>query len=410
MDGALTGIGAARRDTTPLRRAMRAPQFRWLFAAQTVSRWGDTFSAVALVIVVYRLTGSGRGVVAVVALEILPVLLFGFVAGTVVDRLPRRQVMIAADISRAAVALGLAMLHNQLWAVYAAAFTLSALSVFFSPAAASTVPALVEEADVVGANSALWSAAVVSQIALAPVAGALVAGVGAGPAFALNAVSFAASAALLTRLADTTPPRHETRARWAEATEGFRVVRTDRFLLTLVWVQTLAALSAGGTSALLVVLAAEHLEVGPARFGVLIAAIGVGAGLGPLLLQRVAREARSPVWLYGPYLLRGVVDFALAGFRNFSVAVGALVAYGVGTSTGMVTYNSVLQTTVPERVRGRVFALYDVIWASARLISLGAGGLLADALGVRAVYVVGGALLVLAGALGLARSRSPVLA
>jgi MFS family permease len=91
------------------------------------------------------------------------------------------------------------------------------------------------------------------------------------------------------------------------------------------------------------------------------------------------------------------------------LALGALALYGVGTSTGNVTYNSVLQTTVPDRLRGRVFAFYDVVWQSARLVSIGVGGVLADQVGITAVYLFGAALLALAGALGLARLRAPDL-
>jgi len=189
-----------RPEPSPLIRALCSPGFRQFFAARTISQWGDTFNAVAIVILVYRITGSGLKVGGAVAFEIAPVLLLGFVAGAAVDRLSRRRVLVTADLVRAGIAALLAVFHSQLWTVYAAAFGLSAFSVFFHPAAASVLPALVGEVGVVGANSAVWSAAVISQIALAPTAGALVASAGAGPAFALNAVSFLASAALLTRL------------------------------------------------------------------------------------------------------------------------------------------------------------------------------------------------------------------
>ncbi len=155
-------------------RALANPQFQRLLAPQTVSRWGDTFNSVALVILVYRLTGSGLQVAATVAFEIAPALLFGFIAGAVVDRRPRRQVMIAADLGRVLVALVLSAFGGQLAVLYAGAFLLSTFSVFFNPAAASVLPAIVDD-DLVGANSAVWSAAVISQIVLAPVAGALVA-------------------------------------------------------------------------------------------------------------------------------------------------------------------------------------------------------------------------------------------
>ncbi len=386
-----------------LRRALQRPGFRRLFAAQTVSRWGDTFNSVALVILVYRLTGSGVKVAATVAFEIVPVVLLGFVAGAIVDRYSRRRVMVVADLGRAAVALTLVVSHDQLAVVYAAAFLLSAFSVFFNPAAASVLPTLVPDSEVVGANSAVWSAAVISQIALAPLAGALVAFAGPGPAFAINASTFLISAAFLpsSGRAPVPPTKHLT-----DIAEGLRTIRASRFLATLAGVQGLAALSAGATSALLVVLAEEHLDVGAGGFGFLIAAIGVGAGFGPLVLHRFIDDVRRPVFLYGPYLLRGAVDVVLAVSRSFGVALGALAMYGVGTSTGNVTYNSVLQTTVPDRLRGRVFAFYDVTWQTGRLASIGIGGVLADTFGVVAVYWAGGLLLAAAGTLGLTAGRT----
>ncbi|HET7487745.1 MAG TPA: MFS transporter [Acidimicrobiales bacterium] len=394
-----------RSSPSPLRKALRHPRFRRLFAASTVSRWGDTFSSVALVVLVYRLTGSGLRVGATVAFEIAPVLLFGFLAGAVADRVPRRRVMVAADLGRAAIALALALFGtSSLAAVYAAAFGMSALTVFFNPAAASAVPALVEGDELVGANAALWSGAVVSQIALAPLAGVLVAWAGPGPAFVVNAASFAVSAALLAGLVLPAAVVPQGR-RPADVTGGLRVVMADPFLRLLAGVQALAALSAGATSALLVVLAGERLGAGAGRFGLLIGAIGVGAGLGPLVLQRVVDDVRRPGFLFGPYLLRGAVDLVLAATTSFAVALGALAAYGVGTSTGMVTWNSVLQAGVEDRVRGRVFAFYDVVWQSARLVSIAAGGLLADAAGVGAVYVLGAFLLLAAGSLGLVGGR-----
>lgn len=394
-------------STSPLGRALRSGPFRRFFAARTVSQWGDTFNSVAIVILVYRLTGSGLRVGATVAFEILPVLLFGLVAGAVVDRLPRRRILVAADLGRAGIAGLLAVYSHNLPVVYAAAFGLSAFGVFFAPAAASVVPALVAGDAVVGANSAVWSAAVVSQIALAPAAGGLVAAAGAAPAFTINAVSFLASAALLVRLKLPTRPVGPPTRRLAELTEGLKAVRASRFLATLAGVQALAALSAGATSALLVVLAERHLHVGAGHFGLLIAAIGVGAGFGPLLFQRVVHDIRRPGWLFGPYLLRGAVDVTLATTTSFAVAAGSLAVYGVGTSTGNVVYNTVLQTGLPDRIRGRVFALYDVVWQSSRLVSIGVGGVLADAFGITVVYVIGGALLLTAGTLGILRAGVP---
>jgi hypothetical protein len=111
------------------------PAYCRLFAAQTVSRWGDTFNLVALVVLVFRLTGSGLGVSGVVVAEIAPVLLVAPVAGVMIDRLPRVRVLVAADVWRMALATALPLVDQHLLAVYAAAFGLAAGAVFFNPAA-----------------------------------------------------------------------------------------------------------------------------------------------------------------------------------------------------------------------------------------------------------------------------------
>jgi len=385
-----------------LRAVLARPAYRRLFAAQTISRWGDTFNTIALVVLVFRLTGSGLGVTGAVVAEIAPVLLLAPVAGAVIDRLPRVRVLIAADLWRMTLA-ALPLVDQHIVAVYAVAFGLAAGGVVFNPAASSLLPSIVDEDELVAANSGLWSAAVISQIALAPLAGALVAAVGVAPAFLVNAASFAVSALLLVGLRLPGQPAATAAGSWlARIGEGARLLVADRLLRLLALVQLLAALSAGATSALLVVLAGRQLRVGPDGFGLLLAAIGVGAALGPLLLARLVSNPRRPPLVFGPLLLRGLVDLVLATTRSLAVAMGALVVYGVGTSTGMVTYNSLLQAEVAPEVRGRVFAGFDLLWQAGRLASLVLGGVAADALGIRAVYYLGGALLLVAGAIGFA--------
>jgi MFS family permease len=331
------------------------------------------------------------------------VLLLAPLAGAVIDRLPRVRVLIVADLWRTALAAVLLLVDQHLAAVYAVAFGLAAGGVFFNPAASSVLPNVVDDDELFAANSGLWSAAVISQIALAPLAGALVATVGVGPAFLVNAASFAASALLLAGLRLPGPPAPTAAGSWlGRVGEGARLLVADRLLRLLALVQLLAALSAGATSALLVVLAGHQLRVGPDGFGLLLAAIGVGAALGPLLLARLVSNPRRPAWVFGPLVLRGLVDLVLATTRNLTVAMGALAVYGVGTSTGMVTYNSLLQAEVAGELRGRVFAGLDLLWQAGRLTSLVLGGVAADAMGIRAVYYLGGLLLLVAGAIGFA--------
>lgn len=375
------------------------PEFRRIFLAHSVSRGGDAFNTVALVVLVFALTGSGRGVAATVAFEVAPVLLLGPIAGTIADRYPRRKVMIAADLARAVLVFALVVSHTSTATAFAVAFGLSTGSLLFNPAAASLVPDVVGADDLITANSALWTTAVASQIALAPLAGAVIATFGVGAAFAVNAASYVLSATFLTLLRAGRDPGDITMAGWTAVREGMRTVRSHPLLARLAIVQVLASLSAGATSGLLVVLAADRFDVGPSGFGLLLGAIGVGAVLGPALLRR-SIEPADRRWLFGPYVMRGGVDLVLAATTSPVLASGSLVAYGVSTSTGMIAYQSTLQTEVPDRIRGRVFALFDVLWNAARLVSLGAGGLLADAIGIRSVYLLGGLLLLIAAVVG----------
>jgi len=138
-----------------------------------------------------------------------------------------------------------------------------------------------------------------------------------------------------------------------------------------------------------------------AGFAWFIEAIGVGALLGPLIPNAFAADYRSGRWLYLPYAIRGVGDVLLAVVTPVPAALVLLFVYGLNTSTGMVVFNSTLQTQVPDGLRGRTFTLFDMTWGACRLISLVLGGLVADAAGIQPLYWAGGALLIMAGAVGL---------
>lgn len=383
--------------------------FRQLLVAHAISRAGDAFNTVALVVLVFRLTGSGLGVAGTVMFEVLPLVLLAPVAGLLIDRLPRRSLMVTADLARAALVGVLALWHSNIALAYAVALGVATATVVFNPAATSAVPDVVRRDELVRANSALWTVAVLIQIAVAPLAGGLIAVAGVGPAFAVNAVSFLLSAAFLMRLRLRRHISADTYAGWSAISAGYQTVRRHPLLARLAVAQLLAALSAGATSGLLIVLAVERFGVGPTGFGFLLGAIALGAALGPLLLRRRIQPSQ-PRWLFGPLLLRGVVDLVLALIRQPIAAGAALGAYGMATSTGTVAFQSTIQTETPADVRGRAFTLYDALWNGARLVSLGLGGILADAAGIQSVYLVGAALMVAAGLVGFSiRSHgSPV--
>jgi len=213
---------------------------------------------------------------------------------------------------------------------------------------------------------------------------------------------FAISAGLLRGLRAGEQPRPvATTSIWNQGREALVLLAGDRLLRALALAQALAALSAGATSALLVLLAGRRLHTTGTGYGLLLAAIGVGAFTGPLLATRLSAHARRSQLVFGAFGLRGLVDLALATVTALPAALGALAFYGLATSTGNVTFSSLIQTHVPDGLRGRVFSAFDLIWQSMRLASLLLGGALADTAGIRAVYYTGAALLLGAALTGL---------
>src|SRR5215208_2296631 len=178
---------------------VRSSRYFPLWLGQLVSNFGDTLHYIALVVLVFQLTGQGLAVAAMVVAEIVPVLLLGPVAGVVIDRFSRKAVLVGADLVRAALVLSL-LWPQGAWHAYLVAAGLAAGNTFFNPTVQAVIPALTTEQQRLAANSVSWSTGRLVQIVAAAVAGGLIALVGTGPAFAVNAASFAVSAALVATL------------------------------------------------------------------------------------------------------------------------------------------------------------------------------------------------------------------
>jgi predicted MFS family arabinose efflux permease len=159
---------------------------------------------------------------------------------------------------------------------------------------------------------------------------------------------------------------------------------------------------------MLVVLAERHFRQPPEAFAWLIGAIGAGALIGPLIPNALARDYRNARWLFVPYIIRGIGDVLIAVFTPLPIALLILFVYGLSTSTGMVVFSSTIQGAIPDALRGRVFTLLDVSWSTMRLASLAIGAVIVDRFRIEPLYWIGGALLVLAGVLGLMVLDAPL--
>jgi hypothetical protein len=286
---------------------------------------------------------------------------------------------------------------------------IAAGNTFFNPTIQAIIPVLTSANQRLAANLVSWSTGRLVQILASAVAGGLIGLTGTRVIFGIDALTFVISALLIVQL--VIPPhagqigteaRRGLRGYLADARAGLAFALHDRFISRVLLIQALASLATGATSALLVVLAERHLQLPPAGFAWLIGAIGVGALLGPLVPNALARNYRDARWLFLPYVICGFGDVLLATLTPLPIALLILFVYRLNTSAGMVVFNSVLQESVPEAVRGRIFTLLDITWNAMRLLSLALGGVLVDLVGVRWVFWGGGMLLMIAGAFGLA--------
>lgn len=371
--------------------------FRRVYGAQLISFAGDWFLTVPLLGLVFELTGSELATTAVFVAESMPMFLLSPLAGLVADRVDRKLVMVAADVARAAAALALVMvddLHSP-----ALAFVLVALvasgSAFFFPASNGALPNLVDDADLSTASVLIGSAWGTMAAVGAALGGTVAALVGRDVAFSVDAASFLISAWLILRVRKpfSRGGRVGHPGFLASLREAVGYARDHPQVAALLTSKSGFALVAGAI-AVFPLISIELFDAGDRGTGLLYGARGLGALIGPLLVKR---------WLgHSDRLMVGSIGYAVAiwglCYMLLSLAPGlgwAVVAVatahlGGGVEWAMSTYG--LQRTVPDEVRGRIFSFDFGALTLTMSISFLVAGALAEAIGVRGVVAVSGAL------------------
>jgi MFS family permease len=353
--------------------------FRKLWFGQIVSECGDWLQFIALLSL---FPTSSEGVTALAGLfivRLVPWIVWAPIAGTIADKLSRRNVMIAADLGRALVVLGYLGVRGpeDTWLVYALAFAQESLSAFFEPARSAAIPQIVEPKALLAANSlsgATWSA----MLALGgSLGGLLVATVGTRAAMIVDSLTFVVSAGILASI--SIPPVSRAPDEVAEADPtGLRAMRDGLRYLSRSRPQAFAALvkAMWGTSGGIVLLYSVYANQVFAKSGrapavstgVLYAARGVGALVGPLVARRVLGESipglrRS---IQAAFLVEAAAIAGLAFTDHLLVATLLVLVAHAGGSTIWVGSTQLLQLTVPNRFQGRVFAV-ELAWLTATM-------------------------------------------
>lgn len=391
-----------------LLRALRHRNYRIFMGGQLISLIGTWMQTVAESWLVYRLTGSALLLGLAGFANRIPIFLLSPIGGAVADRYSRHRIVIATQVASMILAAALAALTLthlvRIWHLMTIAALLGVVNAFDIPGRQSFVVELVAREDLQNAialNSSMFNGA---RVVGPAIAGVLVAAVGEGWCFFANAVSYiAVIIGLLLMQVPRTPAAARPTSAVAHVMEGFRFVSRSRPILALLLLLGLISLMGTPYSVLMPIIADQTFHSGARGLGILMGASGVGALLGALsLASRVSLRG------YGRTIAFAAIGFGLSliafsTVRSFWLGVAFLLPVGFAMMTQMAASNTLIQSMIPNELRGRVMAVYSMMFMGMAPIGALLAGSLAGWLGATTTVAAGGAFCIVGGLLFLQR-------
>ena len=374
--------------------------FRLFFGGQVVSVTGTWMQSVASALLVYKLTGSGVALGVQGALNFGPLLVFGVWGGLLADRRDKRRILVVTQSAFALLAFALWGLVAtgvvRLWMVYALSFVQGLVTAADNPARQSFYAEMVGQGDLTNAVS-LNSAVMTSTRIVGPaLAGLFADTIGLGPCFLINGISYLAVIGALVAMRPG--ELHRTagpEARKGQLREGFAYVwRTPGLRLPLLWMAAIFTFSYN-FSVLFLVLARGPFHGSDGTYGLLLSVMGVGSLAGALVMARQQRP--SPRGLAFAAVGFGVVSMAVAVVPTLWFELVVLVPCGLASAVFMITGNSTLQLTSRPEMRGRVMALYGIVFLGGTPFGAPIAGWVADHFGPRIGIALGGVVAIVIG-------------
>jgi MFS family permease len=375
--------------------SLKIRNYRLFFIGQVVSNVGTWMQRIAQDWLVLSLTGSATAVGVTTALQFLPMLLLGLYGGVLVDRLPKRRTLLVTQTSMAVTGIALAALtltgHVQVWHVYVAAFAVGLATVVDNPARQSFVTELVgpeQLQNAVSLNSANFQSA---RLVGPAVAGLMITGVGTGWAFLFNGLSFVAPIAglLLMRARELHVVERAPRGK-GQLREGLHYVAGRPELLWTIVLVGFIGTFGFNFPVYLSAFADDVFHAGAGSYSLFNTLMAVGSLAGALLAARRG-TARLRV-LIAAALLFGAVELVAATAPSLWLFALLMVPIGMFGMTVNVTANTSIQMGTDPAMRGRVMALYMMVFLGGSPVGAPIAGWITDVYGVRAGLAVGGAI------------------
>ena len=387
-------------ETSNPLRVLRHRSFRLLWVGSVVSSVGTAIGGVVFTWVVFVTSHSAVYVALLGVVGFLPSVLFGLLAGALVDRTDRRLLMLGCDVARL-VALGSLAIYTlffgvNLVALLAAAGIVATFSTVFRPATNAAIPRLVPESEFTDSNGLLMAGSTVAGFVGSPIGGFLVITVGVVGGLLVNALTFGFSGAMIFLMvipalanSDAAPGASRT-SLLTEVREGMRYLRSQKPLLWITLSGMVANFFLSLFFAFIVIYASVQLHESATGFGILLAAGAAGWGIGAILPGRIGTEQAPALWYSAAWTTAGLVIIAIGLVRDLPSASLLSLAFGILGGIGNTTFFAAVQRQVPPHLLGRYFATDEA--GSFAMIPAGqvAGGVLILAFGIGATYVLAG--------------------
>jgi MFS family permease len=404
----------ARLRRHPYSRLALNGSFSALWSGQLISMFGDRVHQVAIAAIVFVLTGSPVAVAAVFVAATLPSLLFGPIAGTLVDRWDHREVLVVSDVLRAAVVLlmPIAAATNVLL-VYPLVFGLTTISIFFRPARVAILPRIVREDELLTANSALWVGETLADVIGFPLAGLFVALMAdAVPlAFWFDSATYLASALLLSTLAARPMPAAPEAADASDSTgfrgelvAGWRFLRNEPVLLANTLQGVVAQLTVGvliGQTAVFAeqVFGSQGFDW-EAVYGFIEGSQGAGNLIGGFVIGLIGTRLAKGRMIIAGYTALGLLTTLMALSGNLGVVLAIAFGIGIANMVFIIPSQTLFQERTPANLIGRVVGFRFSLVYGAMTLSIALGGLLSAVIGVTTVIAAFGLITMAAGLAG----------
>jgi MFS family permease len=381
-------------DLTPLR---GSKPFRRLWVGQSIAYLGAEIAFVAIPYQVYRLTGSTLAVGLIALCQLVPLLTLTLLGGAIADAIDRRRLLLVTEVALSLT--GLALLgnsllpHPQVWLLYVLAFLDASFACLGIPALRSLMPRLVPEEQIPAASN-LQSLYSNFGAVMGPAAGGvLIAAIGVGGAYGINAATQLASIASVWLLPRLPPAAEADRVSLQSILDGFRYVRTQPAVLGIFLVDTNAMIF-GMPSALFPALAAHRFGGGAQTVGFLYAAPYAGALVASLLSGWVTQARRHGVIVLIAASIWGAAIAVFGFVSSLPIALGLLAIAGAADLVSAIFRSAMLLRVTPDSMRGRVSGIEFAQVAAAPTLGNVEAGVVASATSLRFSVVSGGILCV----------------